>query len=193
MFRTVYRNTGITAGLLMIVATGTWAAAQRGDAPQSRATPPSGAEIPAAARAARLDTGNVGTSTMFGKPFKFTPVQVPAKPAQAPAKADRPGAGGGDFIGVLENGAVGDETGLPPGKYNLFVANVNGQLKGYAEANGQIVKEAIRVTSTPATAGAKGRPQFIEKGWSVRVYLCDAWIWIDGVWSISCRWRTVSF
>jgi hypothetical protein len=47
---------------------------------------------------------------MFGKPFKFTPVQVPAKPAQAPAKADRPGAGGGDFIGVLENGAVGDET-----------------------------------------------------------------------------------
>ena len=182
MFRKIYETAAITAALLIIVA-GTWAAAQRGNAPKPRTTAPTGSEIAAAARAARLDTANVATATMFGKPFKFTP-------AQLPAKADKPDDGKGDFLGVLENGAVGDETGLPPGKYNLFVADVNGQLKGYAEANGRIVKEAIRVSSAP---GAKGRPQFIEKGWSVRVYVCSAWAWFDGDVSLSCRWKTVSW
>ena len=179
MVRLVCRTLGITAALLMIVVMGTWAAAQRVDSPESRPTAPNGSEIAAAARAARLDTGNVATATMFGKPFKFTPAQIPTK-------ASPPGDGKGQFLGVLENGAVGDETGLPPGKYNLFVANVNGQLKGYAEANGQIVKEAIRVTSTPAQEGAKGRPQFNEKGWTVYVYYCE--VNTGGAGYIWCRW-----
>jgi hypothetical protein len=33
----------------------------------------------------------------------------------------------GQVIGVMENGAAGDETGLPPGRYNLFAAYVDGQ------------------------------------------------------------------
>jgi hypothetical protein len=162
MVRRVSKTAGIIAGLLIIVATGTWAAGQRDETPKSRATAPTGAEIAASARAARLDTANVATATMFGKPFKFTPAQVPTK-------AEPATEGKGQFVGVLESGAVGDETGLPPGKYNLFVASVNGQVKGYAEANGQIVKEAIRATSTPAAPGAKSRPQFNQKGWSVYV------------------------
>jgi hypothetical protein len=177
---------GVAAGLLMVIATGTWAAAQRGEAPKSRAMAPSGSEIAAAARAARLDAGNAATATMFGKPFRFTPAQVPAR-------ADRPDDGKGEFAGVLENGAAGDETGLPPGKYNLYAANVNGQLRGYAEANGQIVKEAIRATATPASEGAKGRPQFIEKGWSVRVYMCSSYVRLNGEGYIACRWTTFSF
>jgi hypothetical protein len=120
---------------------------------------------------------------MFGKPFKFTPAQIPAK-------TDKPGDGKGSFLGVLENGAIGDETGLPAGKYNLYVADVNGQLKGYAEANGQIVKEAIRATSTPASEGAKGRPQFIEKGWSIRVFHCDTFV---SQLRVSCFWHTISW
>jgi hypothetical protein len=186
MVRSVCKTAGITAGLLLVVATGTWASGQRGDAPKSRATAPSGAEIAAAARAARLDTANAGTVTMFGKPFRFTPAQVKTK-------ADRPDDGNGEFLGVLENGAVGDETGLPPGKYNLYVAIVNGQLKGYAEANGRIAKEAIRASSTPAQEGAKGRPQFNEKGWSVRVYFCSTYVRLNGEGYFSCRWRTLSF
>lgn len=181
MVRNSYRAVAITAGVLMAIATGTWVAAQRGEGPKSRTTPPNGSEIAAAARAARLDPGNVGTATMFGKPFKFTP-------AQAPAKTDKPDAGKDGFLGVLENGAIGDETGLPPGKYNLYFANVNGQLKGYAEANGQIVKEAIRVTSTPAPDGAKGRPQFIEKGWSIRVPKCQG-----TPQYVYCYWVTISY
>jgi len=186
MVRSVCKTAGITAGLLMVVATGMWAAGQRVEAPKSRTSAPNGAEIAAAARAARLDSGNAATATMFGKPFKFTP-------AQAPVKADKTAEGQAGFLGVLENGAVGDETGLPPGKYNLFVANVNGQLKGYAEANGQIVKEAIRTTSTPAQAGAKGRPQFNEKGWSVNVYTCEAKVRTTGEWYVWCHWVKVSW
>ena len=187
MVRSVCKTAGITAGLLMMVATGTWAAGQRGQGQKSRATAPNGPEIAAAARAARLDSGNAATATMFGKPFKFTPAHVPSK-------ADKPDDGKGEFLGVLENGAAGDETGLPPGKYNLYVANVNGQLKGYAEANGQIAKEAIRTTSTPAQEGAKGRPQFIEKGWSVRVYVCSGYASpFSGDITFGCHWRTLSW
>ncbi len=184
MVRSVYKTAGITAGLLMAVATVTWAAGQRGEASKSRATPPNGSEIAAAARTARLDTGNAATAIMFGKPFKFTPAQV-----EAAAKTDKPDDRNGAFLGVLESGAAGDETGLPPGKYNLYVANLNGQLKGYAEANGQIVKEAIRVS---AQEGAKGRPQFNEKGWSVRVYVCSGYVSIwSGNASVGCKWVTM--
>lgn len=181
MVRSLYKITCTTAALMMVVATGIWASDQRGETPKSRATSPNGSEIAAAARAARLDTGNVATATMFGKPFKFTPAQVRTK-------ADKTDDENGQFLGVLENGAVGDETGLPPGKYNVFVANVNGQLKGYAEANGQIVKEAIRASSTPAQEGAKGRPQFNEKGWTLYVYTCESRINGLGVGYLSCRW-----
>jgi hypothetical protein len=186
MVRSVCKTAGVTAGLLIVVATGTWAAGQRGEAPKSRATPPNGSEITAAARAARLDTGNAATATMFGKPFKFTPAQVVTK-------ADPISEGKGQFLGVLENGAVGDETGLPAGKYNLFFATVNGQPKGYAEANGQIVKEAIRVSSAPAQEGAKGRPQFNEKGWWVSVYVCESYTKWDGSWAVWCYWRKLYF
>ena len=179
-------KTACIAAALSMVATSLWAAGQRDEAAKSRATAPNGAEIAAAARAARLDTGNVATATMFGKPFKFTPAQVPSK-------ADKADEGKGGFLGVLENGAVGDETGLPPGKYNLYVANVNGQLKGYAEANGQIVKEAIRDTSTPAPEGAKGRPQFNQKGWTIRVYYCSSYVKLDGYAYVGCSWRTLSW
>jgi len=186
MVRSLCKTAGITAGLLMVVVTGTWAGAQEGETKKSRQTAPNGSEIAAAARAARLDTGNGATATMFGKPFKFTPAVVKTK-------ADKPDDGKGEFLGVLENGAIGDETGLPPGKYNLYMANVNGQIKGYAEANGQIVKEAIRASSTPAPEGAKGRPQFNEKGWSVRVWFCSSYVRLNGNAYLSCSWRTFSF
>ena len=129
----------------------------QGDAakvPAGRSNPPTGVEIAAAARASTLDGANAITATLLGKPFKFTPAQ--ARPKTIPDA--------GVFLGVLENGAMGDETGLPPGKYNLFAARVGGQWKGYAESNGQIAREAIRVR-TDAAVGAK--PQFSEKGWCV--------------------------
>ncbi len=187
MIRTMFRPAGLAAGLLVLVSLGgAGLAAQKADGKlPSRPSAPSGAEIAAAARAGRLDTANVGTATMFGKPFKFTPVQPGSK-------ADPPDAGKGVFLGVLENGAVGDETGLPPGKYNLFVADVNGQIKGYAEANGRIVKEAIRANVTPAPEGARTKPVFQEKGWSVRVYVCSA-VFVAGRRVTTCVYATLYF
>src|SRR5688572_16964008 len=123
-----------------------------------RSSAPTGAEIAAAARAGNLDVGNAITATLLSKPFKFTPARV----------QERTLPQAGVFLGVLENGAAGDETGLPPGKYNLFVAQVGGQWKGYAESNGQIAREAIRVR-TDATPGAK--PQFREQGWCIGTWL----------------------
>src|SRR5687767_1353421 len=95
------------------------AGAQRGEVKASarRSSAPTGVEIAAAARAGTLDGANAITATLLGKPFKFTPAR-----AQQKALPDA-----GVFLGVLENGAAGDETGLPPGKYNLFAAQVGGQ------------------------------------------------------------------
>ncbi|MCI0433091.1 MAG: hypothetical protein L0271_05495 [Gemmatimonadetes bacterium] len=140
------------------------AAAQRDTKPAPRTSPPTGADIAAAARAASLDQANAATATLFGKPFRFTPASAqPAASAEA-----------GVFLGVLENGAAGDETGLPPGKYNVYVAQVAGQWRGYAESGGQIVRQAIRVTATPSNAGASAKPTFSEKGWCVEVV---SWNW----------------
>lgn len=178
------RELPITLIVLVVLICGcTWVAAQRGDKPASRASAPGGAEIAAAARAGRLDHGKATTATLFNAPFKFTPAIFPAK-----ADGGTEDAGAGAFMGVLENGAPGDETGLPAGKYNLFFANVNGQPKCYAEANGQIVREAIRTTVTPAPAGGNGRPSFQAKGWCVKVYWCNAYFTLTSG-GASCQWR----
>ena len=128
----------------------------------ARKSAPNGAEIAAAARAASLDPSNAGTATLFGKPFKFTPARAAAGSAAASFE-------NGAFLGVLENGAVGDETGLPAGKYNIFVAKVNGQWKGYAEAGGQVVRQAIR--TTVGTASGPSKPRFDAKGWCLTVWV----------------------
>ena len=123
--------------------------AQRSDAKAAeRVAPPSGAEIAAAARAAALDVANAASATLSGKSFRFTPARGNASGSEA-------------FAGVLENGAPGVKTGLPAGRYNLYVARVNGQWKAFAESGGQIVRETSEVTVSAGTPGAK--PYFIEK------------------------------
>ena len=188
MVRGHVKSTAFAAGLLMmVIAAGSWVSAQRGTGPAPRTGAPSGAEIAAAARAGRLDPGNAATATLFGKVFKFTPVQTDVDKSA-------PDDGKGQFLGVLENGAAGDETGLPAGRYNLFFANVGGQQKCYAEANGQIVREGLRTASTSAAAGSKARPRFEEKGWCVYVYGCGGHPYgSDGGFSVACYWKKTCF
>jgi hypothetical protein len=126
-----------------------------------RNAPPSGTEIAAAARATKLDSTNVGTATMFSKPFTFTPSEDGAGNLEQ-----------GVFLGVLENGGAGDETGLPPGRYNLFVASVAGRWRAYAEAKGQVVREAAKTTVTSTGRGGQVRPRFLEKGWQAIRRIC---------------------
>ena len=147
-------------------------------APVIRKLPPTGNEIAGAARNGVLDHTNTATATVLGKPFKFTPVQLPQNGSKP--------TGGIGFAGVLENGAEGDETGLPPGRYNIFVTNVEGQWKGYAESGGRIVREAIRVSDGTLPRGAK--PQFMEKGWCVVTHT----LWTDG-WYVYYTSRKICF
>ena len=146
-FRTGLRWSFVSA-MLALLSTAPISAQRSDGKAAERVTPPSGAEIAAAARAAALDVANATTATLSGKSFRFTPARGNASGNEA-------------FAGVLENGAPGVRTGLPTGRYNVYVARVNGQWKAFAESGGQIVRETLDVTVSPGTPGAK--PYFIEK------------------------------
>lgn len=135
---------------------------------QGRRAKPSGAEIAAKAREVRFDQANVGVGEFQGKKMMFTPADFSHLKSVEDFKA-------GQVVGLLENGAPGDETGLPPGRYHLFVAEVDGQWHAYAESRGQIVREAIRANVEAGDRPASSKkPQFQEKGWCYQVMI---WPW----------------
>jgi len=135
-----------------VVATPALAQPQRGP----RAAAPPGAEIAARAKAARLDRANATTGEFQGKRIVFTPAVLDADADLA----------AGAVIGVLENDVAGDETGLPAGRYNLYAAQLGDGWHVYAESDGQIVKEALRVKveRRPGPPADK-RPRFRAVGW----------------------------
>jgi uncharacterized protein YjdB len=130
--------------------------AQRGP----RTDKPTGAEIAHKARSTRLDRANAGKGEFQGKPITFTPSVLDPRADLA----------AGHVIGVLENGVDGDETGLPAGRYNVFAAQLSDGWHVYAEANGQIVREALRVTVTARKgAVADRKPRIRPVGWGVDI------------------------
>ena len=132
------------------------AMAQRGP----RAEKPTGAEIALKARTARLDHANAGKGEFQGKPITFTPALLPPRADLA----------SGQIIGVLENDVEGDETGLPPGKYDVFAARLEDGWHVYAASGGQIVREALRVdvVRRPGQPAEK-KPRIRPKGWGVDI------------------------
>lgn len=107
-----------------------------------------------------------------GKKVKFVPARIPQLNSEEELEE-------GQIIGVLENELEGEETKLPMGKHNIFVAKVNGEWKGYAESNGEIVAEAARVKIEHHQWGKHktGKPEFKEEGWClVNVCLVSVWI-----------------
>jgi len=135
--------------------------AQRGP----RADTPTGAEIAMKARSARLDRASAGQGQFQGKSITFTPAALPPRADLA----------AGQVIGTLENDVAGDETGLPPGKYNVFAARLADGWHVYAESGGQIVKEAlnVQIVRRPGQQADK-RPRIRPKGWGVDIdYMPD--------------------
>ncbi len=120
---------------------------------------PTGAEIAQKARAARFDVQRAGTGIVQGKPMKLTPAILTSGITLQDIKA-------GQVIGMLENGAAGDETGLPPGRYHLFLVSIGDQWQAYAEANGRVVATAIR---TSMINGVAPTPQFVPNGWCINI------------------------
>ena len=149
----------LLAATLLALATQP-AAAQRDVQRGTRAAKPTGAEIALKARTARLDRVNSGKGEFQGKPITFTPAVLPPRVDLA----------GGQVIGILENEVEGDETGLPPGKYNVFAARLADGWHVYAESGGEIVREALRVelVRRPGQPAEK-KPRIRPKGWGVDI------------------------
>ena len=133
---------------------------------------PTGKEIAEKAQKIKLDKEKFVHGKKDGKGIKFTGTELP--PLNSTEELEE-----GQVIGVLENEVEGDETGLPPGKYNLFLANVGGNWKVYAESGGEIKKEAARVKVEYHQWGKhkKEKPRFEPEGWCLfNVCLVSVWI-----------------
>jgi hypothetical protein len=115
---------------------------------------PTGDEIREKAKKAKLDKGKEAVGEKNGKKSKLTPAQLD--------DVDRvEDLEDGQFIGELDTEVEGDRAGLPPGKYNMFIAKVEGDWKVYAESDGEIVAEAVNVTERDDDGGDK-KPKFRE-------------------------------
>jgi hypothetical protein len=149
------RRLQLLAAVALLVVAPSLAAAQR-RAPARRPAP-TGQEISAAARRYRLLSELASTDSLQGRQIRYTPAEA----------LDSLALESGVLLGVLENELAGDETGLPPGRYNIFLALVDGKPRVYAESGGRIVVEALRVSVTPQPNAAAGRhrPRFIARGW----------------------------
>ncbi|MFN2566413.1 MAG: hypothetical protein ABR499_15565 [Gemmatimonadaceae bacterium] len=95
---------------------------------QGRRTAPSGQEIAEKAKSATLVRSKALYRQHRGKRFSFTPADIdPSSPIE-------PGVVGG----VLEHDFAFREDGLTQGRYNMFLAKIDGEWRVYAESNGEI-------------------------------------------------------
>jgi len=138
---------------------------------------PTGEEIANKAKAAKFDSANSTAGEKIGKKVKLTPAKLDHVKSEAELE-------GGQIIGMLETEAPGDETGLPPGKYNVFAAKVGNDWHVYAESGGKIVVEAVHVRAKNQNfmrkGGAPGGGCCLLGGW-LPLYLrivsdCPRWV-----------------
>ena len=131
----------------------------------AREKPPTGKEIAEAAARTRFDKERSAKAEKGGKAIVITP----AAPSEVRAEADLEN---GAVIGHIDTAFPGDETKLPPGRYNLFLVKVGGRWRVYAESGGKIVAEAKRVTVKEQKLEKEGplqKPTFEERGWCVSI------------------------
>jgi len=161
------RIPGVLVLVLCLAALPAWAA---------RKEKPTGKEIADKAKAAKLDPANAIIGEKEGKKIKLTPADLSHVKTEAELED-------GQMIGVLETEVAGDETPLLPGKYNLFLTKVGNDWHVYAESEGKIVAEAVRVKMEEAKE--KKKPEFVPEGWCLAylIYPC----WREGLPAI-CRW-----
>jgi hypothetical protein len=124
---------------------------------------PTGNEIREKAKAAKLDHSRTGTGEKGGKKAKLTPARLDHVHTREDLED-------GEVVGLLETEIPGDRAGLPPGTYNVFIANVGGDWHVYAEANGEIAAEAVSVTERKDTPKDM-KPKFSEGSFCW-------WVWL---------------
>ncbi len=136
---------------------------------------PTGKEIAEKSKKIKLKKEEAIEFEKKGKKIKFTPAEIP--PLNSIEELED-----GLIIGALENELEGDETKLPPGKHNIFVAKINGEWQGYAESDGEIKAEAVRVSFKRHYFGDQKaeKPKFHPEGWCVTICILRIWIFCVG-------------
>jgi hypothetical protein len=98
---------------------------------------PTGKEIKEKSKKSKLDKKDTVEEKKEGKKVKFTPNKLELESMEMLEE--------GHIVGVLEHEFGEKEGTLPPGKYNIYVAKVNGEWQGFAESDGKIKAEASKV------------------------------------------------
>ncbi len=121
---------------------------------------PAGTYISARLNDAELDEDRAASAEHEGKKIRLTPARATEDPDEAAL---------GHVIGILETEIDGGETGLPAGRYTIFAKNVGGEWEAFAEVDGAVAKQALRVTATDVDADISKtmKPKFeaSEGGW----------------------------
>jgi hypothetical protein len=161
------------------------AEAQSGEAAQAgtpaarngvRLGAPAGSYIAARLKDARLDDDRAVTAEHEGKQITFTPARVTESLDEAAQ---------GHVLGVLETEIEGGETGLPVGRYTIFAKSVGGEWEAFAEVDGTVAKQALRVTAANAKQGKAGKPHFEASE--------GGWCWTTGPYPAATAWARYDF
>ncbi|MFL5403925.1 MAG: hypothetical protein ACJ8BF_14045 [Gemmatimonadales bacterium] len=100
-------------------------------------------------KTAKLNDKLAKHAEINGKKFDFTPADYSGLKSVDDVKA-------GVYLGVLDTDAsIAEDVSLPPGKYDIFVAQVGGQWQAYAMRGGKIVKAAKTVMERPTPPNAE--------------------------------------
>jgi hypothetical protein len=138
---------------------------------------PPGTYIAARLKGAHLDDGRAVTAEHEGKQITFTPARVTESLDEAAQ---------GHVLGVLETEIEGGETGLPAGRYTIFAKSVGGEWEAFAEVDGTVAKQALRVTAADAKEGEKaGKPRFEASD--------GGWCWTTGPYPAPTSWARYDF
>jgi hypothetical protein len=142
---------------------------------RARATAPTGAEIEAAVTGAEFEMGQICRlanvdlqnnrciDRTVAVEESVTVATVALRPLARRKKLTLRELEAGQVIGVLETTVAGPETGLPAGRYHLYLAKVGERWRLYAEAGGEIVREASRISLQEA-AEAPSAPTLLDRG-----------------------------
>jgi hypothetical protein len=134
---------------------------------------PAGTYIADRLRDAELDDDRTATAEHDGKKIRMTPARATEDPDEAAQ---------GHVVGVLETDIDGGETGLPAGRYTIFAKNVGGEWEAFAEVDGAVAKQALRVTATDLDADVSKtmKPKFEASD--------GGWCWTTGPYHAPTAW-----
>ena len=139
---------------------------------------PPGTYIAARLKDADLERGRASEAEHEGKKLRFTPARATDDPDDAAQ---------GHVLGILETEVDGGETGLPAGRYAVFAKNVGGEWEAFAEVDGAVVKQALRVSATDVDDDVSKtmKPKFEASE--------GGWCWTTGPYNAPTAWARYDY